>query len=110
MQLVTFTSGAAPQPGAVVDETMIVPLSMIAPDMLTLIAHWDTLRSAVEAAAEARAGALDLASVRLLAPVPRPGPQRASRQVCLPGGLIRPSSSKHTYQPGVKGKYACRGG
>ena len=73
MKLATFASGAAPQPGVVVDETTIVPLGALVPDMLTLIANWDVLKAAVEAAAAARDGALDLASVRLLAPVPRPG-------------------------------------
>lgn len=73
MKLATFTHGAAAMPGVVVDETMIVPLGMLAPDMLTLIAGWDKLKNAVETAAAAREGALDLASVKLLAPVPRPG-------------------------------------
>lgn len=73
MKLATFTTGAAPKPGVVVDETTIVPLSGLAPDMLTLIAQWDALQGAVQAAATSRVGALDLASVRLLAPVPRPG-------------------------------------
>ena len=73
MKLATFTSGNTVMPGVVVDEATIVPLGAIAPDMLTLIANWDALHSAVEAAAAARDGALDLASVRLLAPVPRPG-------------------------------------
>ncbi|MFM9936772.1 MAG: 5-carboxymethyl-2-hydroxymuconate isomerase, partial [Novosphingobium sp.] len=73
MKLATFTGGGAPQPGVVVDEATIVPLGALAPDMLTLIGHWDALKNAVEAAATAREGALDLASVRLLAPVPRPG-------------------------------------
>jgi 2-keto-4-pentenoate hydratase/2-oxohepta-3-ene-1,7-dioic acid hydratase in catechol pathway len=73
MKLATFTNGGAPMPGVVVDETTIVPLGAQAPDMLTLIANWTALRNAVEAAAAMRDGALDLASVRLLAPVPRPG-------------------------------------
>ena len=73
MKLATFTNGAAPQPGVVVDETTIVPLGAVAPDMKSLIAGWDALHSAAAAAATAREGALDLAAVRLLAPVPRPG-------------------------------------
>lgn len=73
MKLATFTNGGAPQPGVVVDQTTIVPLGKLAPDMLTLIAEWDALCGTVEAAAKAREGALGLGSVRLLAPVPRPG-------------------------------------
>ncbi len=73
MKLATFTNGGAAMPGVVINETTIVPLGALAPDMLTLIANWDALQGAVEAAAAARTGALDLAAVRLLAPVPRPG-------------------------------------
>ncbi len=73
MRLATFTSGGGALPGAVVSETTIVPLGALAPDMLTLIADWDALHGAAEAMATAREGALDLAAVRLLAPVPRPG-------------------------------------
>lgn len=73
MRLATFTTGGGTLPGAVVDETTIVPLGALAPDMLTLITHWDALRGAAGAITTAREGALELAAVRLLAPVPRPG-------------------------------------
>ena len=73
MKLVTYLAGAQPEIGVIVDENMIIPLASIAADMISLIANWEAARAQVEALAAARAGAIDLASTRLAAPVPRPG-------------------------------------
>ncbi len=73
MKLVTFTRDQAAEIGVVVDHTTIVPLGNVAPDMIALIADWDNARPKVEALAAARLETVNIASVRLLAPVPRPG-------------------------------------
>ena len=54
MKLVTFTRGEAAEIGVVVNDTTIVPLTSLAPDMITLIADWDNARPQVEALAAAR--------------------------------------------------------
>jgi ureidoglycolate lyase len=76
MKLATFESGGAPQLGAVAGER-VIPLNQAAPglpgDMIGLIAAWDGAQGEVRRIAEAGAGALPLASVRLLAPIRRPG-------------------------------------
>jgi 2-keto-4-pentenoate hydratase/2-oxohepta-3-ene-1,7-dioic acid hydratase in catechol pathway len=79
MKLVTFirVGRDVPELGVVLDDGVFVPLGgphgVAAADMTALIADWDALCGTVEALAAAREGALDPASVRLLAPVPRPG-------------------------------------
>lgn len=73
MKLVTFTRGQEAEIGVVINATTIVPLGNMAPDMIALIANWDSARPKVEALAAAREQTVDIASVRLVAPVPRPG-------------------------------------
>jgi len=73
MKLATYTTGQTPDIGVIIDESTIVPIGSIAPDIITLIATWDSAHGQVEALAAAGAGAIPLTSVRLLAPVPRPG-------------------------------------
>jgi ureidoglycolate lyase len=73
LKLVTYLADAQPEIGVIVDEASIVPLGSIASDMIALIANWDAVRAQVEALANARSNTVGLASVRLLAPVPRPG-------------------------------------
>jgi ureidoglycolate lyase len=76
MKLATFEAGHAPEVGIVVSET-IVPLTrakpQLAPSMIDLIHHWPTAKAEVEDIATRGEGAFPLSSVRLLAPVPRPG-------------------------------------
>ncbi|HVN01916.1 MAG TPA: fumarylacetoacetate hydrolase family protein [Caulobacteraceae bacterium] len=76
MKLATFDSGAGPQLGAVLGDR-IVPLRPAAPglpaDMIGLIAVWPEVRSDVRAVADRGEAALALDSVRLLAPIRRPG-------------------------------------
>lgn len=76
MKLATFTAGAAPELGAVVGDR-IVPLNRAAPglpaDMIGVIRVWPTAQAEVRRIADGGAGALALDSVRLLAPIPRPG-------------------------------------
>ena len=76
MKLATFTAGGAPELGAVTGDR-IVPLNRAAPglpaDMIGLIKAWPTVEAEVRAIAAAGTGALALDSVRLLAPIPRPG-------------------------------------
>lgn len=73
MRLVTYDDGTRPQIGAV-RGAALVPLGALAPDMLTLIeAGPELLSRAGEHAAQApEADTVPLASVRLLAPIPRP--------------------------------------
>ena len=78
MKLATFQTGAgaSPELGAVVGGERIVPLSRsepIARDMIDLIARWPAVATDVRRRAEAAEGVLPLASVTLLAPIPRPG-------------------------------------
>jgi 2-keto-4-pentenoate hydratase/2-oxohepta-3-ene-1,7-dioic acid hydratase in catechol pathway len=76
MKLATFTTGGAPETG-VVDGDRIIPLTRASPglpaDMIGLINAWPAVEAEVRRLAAAGAGALSLDSVRLLAPVPRPG-------------------------------------
>ena len=73
MKLATFDAGAGPQLGAVEGER-ITPLGEGLPgEMTALIAAWPTVEGEVRRRAEAGAGALALGSVRLLAPIRRPG-------------------------------------
>jgi 2-keto-4-pentenoate hydratase/2-oxohepta-3-ene-1,7-dioic acid hydratase in catechol pathway len=74
MKLVTFEDTMKEQAiGAVSQDGMIVPLSPVAPDMISLLARWDDLRSDIEQCLAARQTSIALENVRLLAPVPRPG-------------------------------------
>ena len=76
MKLATFEAGGAPQLGAVVADR-IAPLNVAAPglpaDMIGLIAAWPQVEAEVRRLADAAAGALPLETVRLLAPIRRPG-------------------------------------
>ena len=76
MKLATFTAGGAPETG-VVDGDRIIPLTRASPglpaDMTGLISAWPAVEAEVRRLAAAGAGALSLDSIRLLAPVPRPG-------------------------------------
>lgn len=76
MKLATFDAGSAPQLGAVIGDR-IVPLNAAAPglptDMIGLIAAWPQVKGEVRRIAGAGAGAAALDSVRLLAPIRRPG-------------------------------------
>lgn len=73
MKLVTFTRVQSAEIGVVINGTAIAPLGHLAPDMIALIANWDNVRPKVEALAASPEETVDIASVRLLAPVPRPG-------------------------------------
>jgi ureidoglycolate lyase len=76
MKLATFDAGAGPELGVVAGDLM-VPLNRGAPalpsDMMGLIAAWPTLRAEVRGIAGAGADAIPIDSVRLLAPIRRPG-------------------------------------
>lgn len=76
MKLATFDAGAGPQLGAVVGDR-IAPLNAAAPglpaDMTGLIAAWPKVEAEVRRLADAAASAVALDSVRLLAPIRRPG-------------------------------------
>ena len=74
MKLATFRRNTGPgELGAVIDGERIVPLGALARDMVDLIARWSALEGEARRLAGAGAGALPLAEVRLLAPIPRPG-------------------------------------
>lgn len=71
MHLVTFKHQGRPSVGiadAALSNVAPLPASLV-PDMLTLIAHYDRLRSELAGAAGA---SLPIAEVELLAPIPRP--------------------------------------
>jgi 2-keto-4-pentenoate hydratase/2-oxohepta-3-ene-1,7-dioic acid hydratase in catechol pathway len=71
MHLVTFMHEGRATVG-IADETLaqVAPLSReIAPDMLTLIANFDSVKDALK---EATGAALPVAGIELLAPIPRP--------------------------------------
>jgi len=73
MKLVTFAKGQTAKIGVIINDTTIAPLCHLAPDMIALIANWDIARPKVEAVATTPEDTVEIASVRLLAPVPRPG-------------------------------------
>jgi 2-keto-4-pentenoate hydratase/2-oxohepta-3-ene-1,7-dioic acid hydratase in catechol pathway len=73
MKLVTFAKGQTPEIGVIINDTTIAPLGHLAPDMIALIANWDISRPKVEAVSTTPEDTVEIASVRLLAPVPRPG-------------------------------------
>jgi 2-keto-4-pentenoate hydratase/2-oxohepta-3-ene-1,7-dioic acid hydratase in catechol pathway len=70
MKFATFTVNGATRTGIVVGETIID--SGVPGTMIDLIRDWDRLKPELEARAETGTG-LPLASVKLEAPVPRPG-------------------------------------
>jgi ureidoglycolate lyase len=76
MKLATFDAGDAPEVGVVVGED-ILPLSRAKPrlagTMIDLILNWPSAKAEVEEFAAKGIGALPLSSIRLLAPVLRPG-------------------------------------
>ena len=75
MKIVTFRrSGTAPEPGVVADDRVIGLSGAGYSDVLSLIANWDSARSAVEAYIKQspKEASAELSSVTLLAPVPRP--------------------------------------
>ncbi|MDP3855765.1 fumarylacetoacetate hydrolase family protein [Phenylobacterium sp.] len=76
MKLATFSAGAGPELGVVLDDR-IVSISRAAPglarDMIELIARWPAAEGQVRAIAAAAADALALDQVRLHAPIARPG-------------------------------------
>ena len=76
MKLATFDAGAGAQLGAVTGQT-IVTLNAAAPglpgEMSALIAAWPQVQAEIQGIAAAGAGALSLDSVRLKAPIRRPG-------------------------------------
>ncbi len=72
MRLVTYHTGTTSHIGAVVGETL-VDLSLLAPDMLTFIAGGPDMLARAQALVAANTSPrLPLASVTLLAPIPRP--------------------------------------
>ncbi|MDB5482978.1 MAG: 5-carboxymethyl-2-hydroxymuconate isomerase [Caulobacteraceae bacterium] len=76
MKLATFDAGAGPELGVVAGDLM-VPLNRGAPalpsDMMGLIAAWPALRAKVRGIAAAGTDAIPIDSIRLLAPIRRPG-------------------------------------
>jgi 2-keto-4-pentenoate hydratase/2-oxohepta-3-ene-1,7-dioic acid hydratase in catechol pathway len=76
MKLATFSDGGASRVAVVTDKGL-VDLAAAAPglprDMTGLIAAWPTARAEVERAVASETRRIALESVRLLAPVPRPG-------------------------------------
>jgi len=76
MKLATFEAGGPAQLG-IVSGDYITPLNAAAPglpsEMIGLIAAWPEAQGEVRRIAEAASGALPLASVRLRAPIRRPG-------------------------------------
>lgn len=72
MHLLTFLRHDKAEPGVLVEPGQIVSLASIAADMIALIENWDAHCDAVHALAQ-QGERITLDSVRLLAPVPRPG-------------------------------------
>ncbi len=70
MKLAAFDSGAGPRIGVVSGET--ISATSFTGSMIDLIARWDEMKSVVEQSA-AKGETYPLSSVRLLAPVKRPG-------------------------------------
>jgi 2-keto-4-pentenoate hydratase/2-oxohepta-3-ene-1,7-dioic acid hydratase in catechol pathway len=70
MKLVTFERGGAPQTGIVVGDSIVA--TGLPGSMIDLIANWQVLKGQLEAAV-AKCERYALSSVRLLAPLQRPG-------------------------------------
>ena len=73
MKLATFTVDGGPPQLGVVKGDQIAPLGDIAVDMIQLIAEWSTLEPVARGVEHAFANPYPLASVKLLAPIARPG-------------------------------------
>ena len=71
MRFVTFRQGDAARPGALVDDR-VVDLSAVAPDLVSLIQMGAAGLERAREAAQNTSGAVALADVTLLAPIPRP--------------------------------------
>jgi ureidoglycolate lyase len=76
MKLATFTAGGAPELG-IVEGQRIVCLSRAAPrlasDMIDLISRWREVEHDVRGIAQGASQTVELAKVKLNAPIPRPG-------------------------------------
>ncbi|MGB8602657.1 MAG: fumarylacetoacetate hydrolase family protein [Rhizomicrobium sp.] len=76
MKLARFSAGGAAELG-IIEKNGIFPVSRVAPalgaDPIRLIAGWDKLSAGLKVLAENSTERLALESVRLLAPIPRPG-------------------------------------
>ena len=72
MKLARYDAGAGVRIGLVLDDTMIDLAAGDGDAMINLIAEWDTRKEAIAGAAGSAEGR-PLSSVRLLAPVARPG-------------------------------------
>ena len=73
MKLVSFWYDDGPEIGALIDGDRIVPLTVLAADMIDLIEDWEALKSEATELVQAAADTVPLAEVQLLAPIPRPG-------------------------------------
>ena len=73
MKLARYEAGRGPELGAVVEGDRIVPLGVLATDMIDLISRWEDVEAEAARIVAAGEGAKALGSVHLLAPVPRPG-------------------------------------
>jgi 2-keto-4-pentenoate hydratase/2-oxohepta-3-ene-1,7-dioic acid hydratase in catechol pathway len=76
MKLATFIADKAPELG-VVDGQRVIGLTRAAPglslDMIALIARWSEVEGEVRRILSAAAHTFDVAKVKLMAPIPRPG-------------------------------------
>lgn len=72
MRLASFEAAGRRGIGVVVDSGLL-PLDGVAPSMIDLVADWDALSERVRGAAASDGDTLPLGSVRLLAPIARPG-------------------------------------
>lgn len=74
MKLVTFENSEKQQTiGAIAEDGSIISLAELAPDMISLLSQWVALRPEAERCVRERKATIAQDSVRLLAPVPRPG-------------------------------------
>jgi ureidoglycolate lyase len=76
MKIATFDAGHGAQIGIVIDGSIFAvaqQLPQLNDDMVSVIRNWHELKSRFQSIADARANAIELASVKLLAPVQRPG-------------------------------------
>jgi len=73
MKLVTFDAGSGDQLGVVKDDRVLPIPTVVAPNMIALIAGWESKASAVRDIAARAEHPVALSSVRLKAPIPRPG-------------------------------------
>ena len=77
MKLATFDAGQGDEIGVIVSADRLVSLSRAAPqiakDMIALIARWPQVQGEVQRIASEAKQAIDLTSVKLQAPIKRPG-------------------------------------